>query len=159
MKRTDITKLFPDATDEQIKTLMDINGNDINSAKSGVDELRGQLAAANAELAKKANAVEASELAKAQERAEAAEKELNTLKLSNQLREMRETVSKAKGVPADLLTGETEDACNAQADGILAFAKPNGYPALRDAGEVSGAALGGSARDHFIAWGNENLKK
>lgn len=34
MKREDVLKLFPEATEEQIKTLMDLNGSDINSAKS-----------------------------------------------------------------------------------------------------------------------------
>ena len=50
MKRTDITAQFPDATDEQIKALMDINGNDINTARRNLEELQSQLAAANTEL-------------------------------------------------------------------------------------------------------------
>lgn len=158
MKRSDITALFPDATDEQIKTLMDINGSDINSAKSGADELKAQLAAARAELAKKNAAPDPDELKQAQDRAAALENELNGIKLSNQLREMREGVAKAKGVPVELLTGDTEDACKAQADGILAFAKPQGYPALRDGGEAGGTGGAGSARDQFVAWGNEHLK-
>ena len=124
MKRSDITALFPDATDEQIKTLMDINGNDINSVKSGADELKTQLAAARAELAKKNAAPDPDELKQAQDRAAALENELNGIKLSNQLREMREGVAKSKGVPVELLTGDTEDASKAQADGHHAFAKP-----------------------------------
>jgi predicted nuclease with TOPRIM domain len=55
MKRTDITSLFPEATDEQIKALMDINGNDINNAKKGVEELQASLNDANAKLAEVEN--------------------------------------------------------------------------------------------------------
>ena len=43
MKRTDITSLFPEATDDQINALMSINGNDINNAKKGIEELQVSL--------------------------------------------------------------------------------------------------------------------
>jgi len=127
MKRTDITALFPQATDEQIKKLMDLNGSDINEAKKGGDELKTQLDKALTELeaAKKASAGAPSpdELKKAQDAAAKLEEELTQLKLTNQLRELRQTVAKEKGVPAELLTGESKDACEKQADGILAYAK------------------------------------
>lgn len=155
MKRTDITALFPTATDEQIKTLMDINGADINTAKAGVDDVRKQLDAANAALdaAKKAalTAVSAEELKKATDRATALEKDLADLKASNQIRDIRDAVAKEKGLPADLLTATTEDDCKAQADAILAFAKPSGYPQVKDAGTVN-TASGASTRDQFAAW-------
>ena len=71
MKRTDITKLFPDATDEQINALMDLNGSDINAAKRGVDELKAQLTATKADLENSQKAATAAasadELKKAQE--------------------------------------------------------------------------------------------
>lgn len=159
MKRTDITALFPNATDEQIKTLMDINGADINSAKAGVDDIRKQLDSANAEIeaAKKAalTAVSADELKKANDRAAALEKDLTELQAKNQIRDIRDNVAKAKGLPADLLTGDTEDACNAQADAILAFAKPTGYPQVRDAGET--APAGTSTRDQFARWAETQI--
>ena len=156
MKRTDITALFPEATDEQIKKLMDLNGSDINEAKKGGDELKSQLEKALSELeaAKKvsAGAPSADELKTAQDTAAKLEKELTQMKLANQLRELRETVAKEKGVPAELLTGESEDACNKQADGILAFSKSQqGYPSLPDGGEA-GASAQGAARDKFAAW-------
>ncbi len=156
MKRTDITALFPQATDEQIKKLMDLNGSDINEAKKGGDELKSQLEKALAELeaAKKASAGAPSpdELKNAQDAAAKLEKELTQMKLANQLRELRETVAKEKGVPAELLTGESEDACKKQADGILAYAKSQqGYPQLPDGGEA-GASSQGAARDRFAAW-------
>lgn len=152
MKRTDITGLFPDATTEQIKALMDINGADINSAKAGLSDLQTQLATANATIEQlKAGAKNAQELA---DRAAAFETELNTLKASNAIRDMREKVSKATGVPASLLTGDTEEACTAQAQGIVDFAKPTAYPVIRDGGEVS-ATQKSTPKDAFVDWFNQ----
>ncbi len=91
-----------------------------------------------------------SELQKANERAAALKSELDTLKKANALREVRAAVAKAKGVPVELLTGDTEEACKTQADAILAFARPGGYPQLRDGGEVK--ITGTSTRDQFAAW-------
>ena len=42
----------------------------------------------------------------------------------------------ATGVPAELLSGDTEESCTAQAQAILKFAQP-GYPSVRDGGEVA----------------------
>lgn len=160
MKRDDIKKLFPDATDEQIKAIMDLNGADINAAKGGVDELKNQLSAANKTIAGyeagAKNTANADELKQALERATALETELNGLKLANQLRDIRDAVAKEKGVPAELLTGDSEDACRTQADAILAFAKPGAYPSLHDGGEAK-TPTGGSTRDKFAAWAAENL--
>lgn len=152
MKRTDITALFPDATEEQVNKIMNLNGDDINKAKGELETLKGQLSTAQTELANlKAKPGDdiASKLA-------AAEKELAGLKASNALRDLREKVSKETGVPSDLLTAETEEACKAQADAIKAYAKPS-YPPLPDGGEVHGA--GSSAtRDKFADWFNETMK-
>ena len=49
---------------------------------------------------------------------------------------MRNEVSTATGVPANLLTGSTKEECEAQAQAINAYAKPAGYPAVKDGGEV-----------------------
>lgn len=43
MKREDITKHFPEATDEQINALLDINSADIGKVKKTVDEYKSQL--------------------------------------------------------------------------------------------------------------------
>ena len=158
MKRTDITEIFPDASKEQIDKLLDLNGTDIAAAKSGADDLRGQLKTATdkiAELEKK-NA-DPEELQKALQRAETAENELKGLKLTNQLRDIREAVAKEKGLPASLLTGDSEESCKAQADAILAFAKPSGYPNLPDGGETNPPAGGQATRDKFAAWAKENI--
>lgn len=152
MKRTDITGLFPDATTEQIKALMDINGADINSAKAGITDLQTQLATANATIEQlKADARNVEELTT---KATAYETELNELKALNAIRDMREKVSKATGVPASLLTGETEDDCTAQANAIVEFAKPAAYPVIRDGGEVS-ATQKATPRDAFVNWFNQ----
>ena len=152
MKRTDITGLFPDATTEQINALMDINGADINSAKAGITDLQTQLATANATIEQlKADAQSVEELTT---KANAFETELNELKASNAIRDMREKVSKATGVPASLLTGETEEDCTAQAQGIVDFAKPTTYPVIRDGGEVS-ATQKTTPKDAFVNWFNQ----
>lgn len=47
------------------------------------------------------------------------------------LAKLRNSVSEETGVPAALLTGETEEVCKAQAKAILDFAKPKEYPGVR----------------------------
>lgn len=158
MKRTDITEIWPDAKKEDIDKLMSINGADVNAAKAEAETLRGQLKAAMDKAAElEGKTAKAEDLQKALQRAEAAENELAGLKLTNQLREIRESVAKEKGVPANLLTGDSEETCKAQADAILAFAKPGGYPALKDGGENNPPAGGQSAREKFATWAKENI--
>ena len=69
---------------------------------------------------------------------------------------MREKVAGEKKVPANLLTGDNEDACAKQADEILAFAKNGVYPAVPDKGEVTKPGQT-STRDAFADWAKENL--
>lgn len=152
MKRADITDLFPEATKEQIDKILNINGTDIQAAKGDAEGLRGQLEAARAEIAKiKARPAEPD----AGKELQALKDELAGLKLANSLRDLREKVSKDTGVPASLLTAETEEACKTQAEAIKAFsaqqAKPNsGYPYVKDGGEVRTPASG-ATRDQFAA--------
>jgi len=153
MKRTDISEIFPEATDEQIKKLMDINGADINSAKKGMTDLQAQLTAAQDEM-KRIQSEAPSE--DTQKQLKALQKELDGMKQAETMRLMREKVAGEKGIPADLLTGEDEDACTAQADALLTFAKGFNYPSIRDAGEVSNKPKT-ATRDQFAEWANENL--
>lgn len=134
MKRSDITDLFPDAPKEAIDKLMSINGADVNAAKAEADGLRTQLADVQAKLDKAPSADTAKQLQEALEKANGLETELNGLKLANQVRDIRDAVSKDMGVPADLLTGGTDEECRAQAKAILSFAKPAAYPNVRDGG-------------------------
>lgn len=150
MKRTDITELFPDATEEQISKIMNLNGADINKAKGDLDGLKSQLQSANDELTKLKNAPNKdAELA-------ALQKELDGMKAAETIRTMREKVSADKKIPASLLTGETEEACAAQADAILSFAQASGYPAIRDGGEIHNTPAP-QARDKFAEWAKDNL--
>lgn len=96
------------------------------------------------------------ELQKAQEKAEELERKLNDLEKEKTIRAMREKIAQEKGVPVDLLTGETEEACSAQADGILQFANGTGYPAVRDAGEPAKTTKA-STRQQFAEWAKKNL--
>lgn len=75
-----------------------------------------------------------SELQKATERATALEAELKQLKADADLRDLRESVAKETGVPANLLTGSDKETLEKQAQGILAF-KTTGYPPIKDGGE------------------------
>lgn len=147
MKRTDITAIFPEATAEQIDQLLNINGGDINKAKGNLEALQAEL---DGLKAKPANNPEL----------DALRAELDGLKNANALRDLREQVSKDTGVPASLLTGDTEDACKAQAEAIKSYAdstsKAPGYPGLKDGGEVR-APSGTATRDKFAAWFNESM--
>ena len=157
MTRADITAIFPEASREQIDKLLDLNGGDINKAKGDLSALQGQLSAAQTELqALKAKPAGQDAAAKLQ----ALQAELDGLKTANALRDLREKVSKDTGVPASLLTAETEEACKSQAEAIKSFAgsaKPAGYPGLPDGGEVR-TPSSSATRDKFAAWFNENMK-
>lgn len=76
------------------------------------------------------------ELQKANEKNASLQAQLEQLTRANTLRDLRAKISAETGVPAELLNGETEETCKAQAAAILKFAKPGGYPAVRDGGEV-----------------------
>lgn len=95
-----------------------------------------------------------SELQKATDRADALQKELDGMKKADSVRKIREEVAKDLGVPAHLLNGETKEECEAQAKGILSFAKPDAYPAVKDGGEARSTATG-KTRDQFANWFNE----
>ena len=74
--------------------------------------------------------------------------ELATLKQQNAVRDIRVAVGEDKAVPWELLTGETKETCEQQADAILAFAKSqNAAPTVPDGGEAR--TTGGSTREQF----------
>lgn len=97
-----------------------------------------------------------SELQKANERAEALQKELNSLKHADTVRSIREKVATETGVPANLLNADDEEGCKVQAKAILEFAKPQGYPVVKDSGEVRKTS-GGATRDKFKDWYESNI--
>ena len=145
MKRTDITELFPEASKEAIDKLMDINGADVNAAKSEIDSLRQQLTAAQ-------NNQGGEELKKAQQQISQLQKELDGMKAAETIRLTREKVAGEKKVPVHLLTGETEEACAKQADELLAYVQSSkSYPTLPDGGEVHNPPKP-STKQQFKEW-------
>ena len=100
--------------------------------------------------------VEASktELQKAIESRDSLQKEVDRLTKEREVASIRLAVSEDTGVPISLLTGETEDECKAQADAIKAYANPQGYPNVRDAGEH--AKVGKmTTKQQFAEWANK----
>lgn len=154
MKRTDITSLFPEATDEQVDALMNINGSDINNAKRGVDDLQTALKDAQSKLA--SAQVDSASLQEAINKANGLQSELDSMKAAEAVRVTREEVAKSVGVPAHLLTADTKEACEAQAKSILEFAKPSAYPSVPDGGEPIGTPKK-STRDQFAEHFNQVL--
>lgn len=154
MKRADITTLFPDASEEQIKKLMDINGSDINNAKKNLDELQQTLASTQAELEEARKGTD--ELTKEHERAEALQQEIDKRNAQDAIREMKSKVSKETGIPVDLLTETEEEACRKQAAGIKEYAAPH-YPSVQDGGEPHPVEQR-ATRDQFAEWLN-NVSK
>lgn len=150
MKRTDITELFPEAPKETIDKIMSLNGADVNAAKAEVEALKQQLAEAQK------SAVNNEELKKAQQHIDQLTQELTGMKAAETIRLTREKVAGEKKVPAHLLTGETEEACAKQADEILAFAQPSGYPQVRDGGEVP-ITPKRTTREKFAEWAKDSL--
>lgn len=151
MKRTDITALLPEIEKEKLDRIMELNGQDVNAARGESEKLQQQLAAATAELEQLKARPDGSA-----EKLAAVQKELDDLKGANALRDLRERVSKDTGVPASLLTAETEEACKTQAEAIKAYAKPGKYPPVPDGGEVRPAG-GAAPRDKFAAWMEEQF--
>lgn len=93
------------------------------------------------------------ELQKANDKAEKLQKELDAMKQAATMQEVRAKVEKETGVPANLLTGATEEDCKAQAEAIKAFAKPQ-YPNVPDGGEPGGTP-GTSTAQQFAEWFNQ----
>lgn len=118
----------------------------------GFDEIK-----AKAEKLDEIEEANKSELQKATERAAQLEAELNGLKQAESVRTIREKVAKETGVPASLLTFETEDECKAQAQQILSFSKPAGYPSIKDGGEAQHAPASAKPEEQFKEWFEANF--
>ena len=114
----------------------------------GFDEMK-----AKAEEYDKLEEANKSELQKASERVASLEAELNSMRKADEVRTLRDKVAKDTGIPANLLTGETEEECIEQANNIKAFANPS-YPTVKDAGEVHGTSKA-DTRTQFANWASE----
>lgn len=151
------TQTAPEAEAEQTPktfTQEDVNRIVANrvSKYSDYEELKAKAAKFD-----EAEEAQKTELEKAQERANKLQSELDGIKAAEELRKMRNEVSKQTGVPAELLTGTTEEECREQANGIIQFRdqKP-GYPSVKDAGDPI-ITKRGTPKDSFEAWANEAL--
>ena len=97
------------------------------------------------------------ELQKATERANELEAKLTSLEKQNEIRSIREKIANETGVPVGLLTGEDEESCKTQAQSILEFAKPTGYPPVKDGGEITHNQTR-TAKEGFSEWFGEISK-
>lgn len=97
-----------------------------------------------------------SELQKATEARDALQAELESYKKADAIRQVRDKVATEKGLPANLLTADTEEGCAAQADAILSFAKKPDYPTVKDGGEVINTGKQ-TTRDQFADWMNKQI--
>ena len=109
MKREEIKSIFPEATDEQLKSIMDLNGADVEKAKSKVTSLENELKDKKADF-DKLNA------------------ELETLKTSNASGEewktkyeaiVAENEAKAKQAEADRILAEKTENINKRFDAVV----------------------------------------
>lgn len=80
----------------------------------------------------KAQEANKTELQKTQEANAKLQAKLEGMEKEKKLLDTRSKVAKEKGVPAELLTGEDEDTCKAQADAILKFAEGPKYPSVKE---------------------------
>lgn len=96
------------------------------------------------------------ELQKANERAAKLETELSQLRKNEQIRTIREKVATEHGIPASLLSGDSEETCTEQAKALLEFKSAATYPTVKDGGEIQNN-LKRSTRDEFADWANENF--
>lgn len=100
------------------------------------------------------------ELQKQTERADALQKQIDAMTKADSIRLTREKVAKEKGIPTELLTGEDEEACNAQADAIINYAgMQKSKPPIKDGGEILHQGGTATTRDMFAESFNEALGK
>lgn len=95
------------------------------------------------------------ELEKATKKAADLQAELDSLKKEKEAAAIRAKVAKDNNISPDLLTGDTEEACTAQAKAMLEYFKPGGYPDVKDGGEPKTQGAGGATRDQFAAYFNQ----
>lgn len=99
------------------------------------------------------------ELQKANEKADALQKQLDALTKSNSVRDIRDKIATETGVPASLLSGDTEEDCKAQAKAILEFAQKTApYPSIKDGGEPQNNKGKQSVENQFADWFEKVIK-
>lgn len=96
------------------------------------------------------------ELDAANKRAAELQTALDAMKHAEEVRIMREKVAGETGVPASLLTETDENACRQQAEKIMEFAAPKGYPTVKDGGEIHNMVKP-TTKQQFADWVNTNF--
>ena len=98
-----------------------------------------------------------SELEKANERVNALQAELDGIKKSEELKAMRAKIATENNVPVELLTGSTEEECNAQVETIRGVFSANGFPVtVTDGGETNHTPKVSSGQQ-FANWAKDLL--
>lgn len=117
------------------------------------DRLKRESAKHAEEVATKSSEAN-TELEETKAKMAALESQLAEMTKNNEVRAMKERVSSETGVPVSLLTAETEEACKAQAEGILAFSGTKAkYPTTKDGGETTPPTS--STKEEILAIKNE----
>lgn len=99
----------------------------------------------------------AAETQAAKAKASELQAKLDALQKDIDARNARDKVSAETGVPASLLTGQTEEECRKLADAIIKWRGPQpNYPTVPDGGSVN-PITGGKTRDQFASWAKANL--
>ena len=106
---------------------------------------------AKAEKFDKAEEAAKSELQKAQEQAAAYKAQLDAKTRELAAAAARSKVSSETGVPANLLTGETEEACKAQAEALHAWRGGVKFVPNRSVDHVIGAKTKATAKNEYEA--------
>ena len=122
MRREEIKSIFPDATDEQLKSVMDLNGADVEKAKSKVTALETELKEKKADFDKLNNEFEALKTANAS--GEDWKAKFEALQAEN--------VAKEKQAEADRILAEKTESINKRFEAVLGDKKFN-HDAIREA--------------------------
>ena len=122
MRREEIKSIFPDATDEQLKSVMDLNGADVEKSKSKVTSLENELKEKKADFEKLNTEFEALKTANASGEDWIAKFEAL----------QAENIAKEKQAEADRILAEKTESINKRFEAVLGDKKFN-HDAIREA--------------------------
>lgn len=150
---------LPDAA---IEAIMAEHGRTVTSLQESITSLTGERDGLQTQLTEAQGRLSGMEdwEAKYNTDTQALTAQRDALQKDIDTRNARDKVSAETGVPASLLTGDTEEACKAQADAILKWRgdQPK-YPSGAGVGGDPSGAGGGSTREQFAEWASAALEK
>ena len=109
MKREEIKAIIPDATDEQLKAIMDLNGADVEKVKSKVTSLEDEIKSKKADIDKFITEIEELKLTNAS--ADDWKAKFEALQSEN--------LAKEKQAEADRILAEKTEAVNKRFDAVV----------------------------------------